>query len=172
MDKNNDNQFYLKLYHSIDYFEHNYIRMYKIKYDYVNLGLNEIKKKLSNYKYRFNILKEIALRNESLNSNPLNLKEFFLNLYGDIKLKFDNIKNSEKNFLVEKIRKEFKLTDIDVTHLDNYITLDYQCLKIINYIKNKKHKTNYLHNLIIDIKYENIKILKLIYIVTYLIYKI
>ena len=44
MNKNIDNKFYLKTNLTLEYFQHNYIRLYKAKIDYDILSLTELKK--------------------------------------------------------------------------------------------------------------------------------
>ena len=55
--------------------------------DYETLWLDEMKKKLTNYEYRFDIQKEISLRSDSLISNPTTLKEFFFKFIWEYKIR-------------------------------------------------------------------------------------
>ena len=71
-------------FHSLNNEEHNYIRESSIKNDIQKLSKNQLKEKLKNYKYRFFYLKEIAISNINIGINAKNLKQYFINEFGEI----------------------------------------------------------------------------------------
>ena len=51
---------------------------------------------MKNYKYLEGVLKEIAIKNESLGLNPIQLKNYFKNFFGDITFDIDSLSEIEK----------------------------------------------------------------------------
>ena len=106
--KKNDyiSNFIIKTPLSLDYEEHKYIRLLSVKKDLKSLSKKDLKKKLINYKYRYYILLEFGLKEEILGTHPELLKKYFISLFGDDELDFNNIDQKEKNILINKIRKK------------------------------------------------------------------
>ena len=91
--KKNDyiSNFIIKTPHSLDNEEHKYLRLLSVKKDLKSLSKNDLKKKLINYKYRYYILLEFGLKEEILGTHPELLKKYFISLFGDDELDFNNI---------------------------------------------------------------------------------
>ena len=71
--------------------------------------------------------------------NPSNLKEFYINTFGNINLDFSNIEDIDKQKLIKLFKIPKDLDKFGINDFNNYITLDYQCKKIYTYLKNKFH---------------------------------
>ena len=56
-------------------------------------------------KYLEGVLKEIAIKNESLGANPFQLKNYFQNFFGDITFDIDSLSEIEKLNLKNKFKK-------------------------------------------------------------------
>ena len=114
---------------------------------------------MKNYKYLEGVLKEIAIKNESLGLNPFQLKNYFKYYFGDIIFDIDSLSENEKLKLKNKFKKikhlEINIKDIN---LNDYLTLDYLCTKVSIFIKNKKTRYQSLENLFENLSFENTRI--------------
>ena len=114
---------------------------------------------MKNYKYLEGVLKEIAIKNESLGLNPFQLKNYFKNYFSDIIFDIDSLSEYEKLKLKNKFKKikhlEINIKDIN---LNDYLTLDYLCTKVSIFIKNKKTRYQSLENLFENLSFENTRI--------------
>lgn len=114
---------------------------------------------MKNYKYLEGVLKDIAIKNESLGLNPFQLKKYFTIFYGDIIFDIDSLSENEKMKLKNKFKKikhlEINTEDIN---LNEYLTLEYLCTKVSSFIKNKKTRYQTLENLIQNLSFENTRI--------------
>ena len=81
-----------------------------------------------------------------------------MNTFGDIKLDLSNLKDNEILNLKNIFIKKYKLDENSDLDLYKYLTLDYQCEKVKNFIKNKYYKNKNLEELISNIIYENNRI--------------
>ena len=147
-------KFTLKKIHSLEYIDHNYIRLNSVKHDIEFLPKSEIKKKLKDYKYRYFILLELAIQNENFGLDTVELKNFYLNTFGDIKLDLSKLTDNEIDRLKRIFIKKYKLNENSDLDLSKYLTLDYQYEKVKNFIKNKYQKNKNLEELITNIIYE------------------
>ena len=86
--------------HTLLYEEHNYVRNLAAKKDIKNLSKNDLTKKLRDYKYRYNYLKEISLSNNNIGINNEKLKEFFINEFGNLNYNFNNLSEKEKSDII------------------------------------------------------------------------
>lgn len=81
---------------------------------------------MKNYKYLEGVLKDIAIKNESLGLNPFQLKKYFTIFYDDIIFNIDSLSENEKMKLKNKFKKikhlEINAEDIN---LNEYLTLEY-----------------------------------------------
>ena len=104
--KNNDNdkimnEIIFRKEHDKPYREHSFCRLDIVKSELSNLSKNEIIKKLSDYKYRHLILKEIAFSNPSKFSKARDLEEYFISEYGNIKIKYNKISSKDKEQILK-----------------------------------------------------------------------
>ena len=81
-----------------------------------------------------------------------------MNTFGDIKLDLSNLKDNEILNLKNIFIKKYKLDENSDLDLYKYLTLDYQCEKVKNFIKNKYYKNKNLEELIRNIIYVSNKI--------------
>ena len=124
------------------------VRNLAVKKDIKNLSKNDLTKKLRDYKYRYNYLKEISLSNNNIGINNEKLKEFFINEFGNLNYNFNNLSEKEKSDIIEKYKQRKKLDDDANINLNQIINLDIQCRQISLFIRNKIYKNKNLNDLL------------------------
>ena len=90
--------------HDKPYRKHSFCRLDIIKNELLYLLKNDIIKKLSYYKYRHLILKEIAFSNLSNFCKTWGLEQYFISEYGNIKIEYNKISSYDKEQLLKKIK--------------------------------------------------------------------
>ena len=99
------------------------------------------------------------IKNELLGLNPLQLKNYFKSFYGDIIFDIDSLSENEKMKLKNKFKKIKHLEkNAEDINLNEYLTIEYLCIKVSNFIKNKKTRYHTLENIIENISFENTRI--------------
>ena len=63
--------------------------------------------------------------------------KFYINTFGNIKLDFSNLDDTEKKCLMKKLKISTEPDTFYVNDFNNYITLEYQCKKVSTYLKIK-----------------------------------
>ena len=143
--------------HDIPYREHSFCRLDIVKNELQKLSKKEIKKKLSDYKYRHLILKEIAFSNPSKFSKARDLEEYFILEYDNIKIQYNKLNSKDK----EQIIKKYKNKETDIEKL---ITLNNECANIINNLKSyiRKIKIHSIEELLTNMELKSKRVSKVL----------
>ena len=145
--------------HTLNKEEHNYIINREIKEDLISKSLNYIKKKMKNYIYLFNVIKEEGLKNSIRDSNGSLLYNFITNKYGEINIDYSSeFTNKYFNREIQnykKLKNKDKLSEKDYKDI---INVRHICSKINSYINNYYSKNKNLDEQLKNITLNNIKI--------------
>ena len=154
----NKEPFQLTKEHSIEYSQHNYVINEETIGDLKKFDIEQIKNKLTNYKYLQIFIKKFAIINNDKCTSSSKLYNLLIEQFGNFEINYDDISTEEKELIIEKYRKRKKLENSDNLNIKDVLNLKNICISGYIHLKNMREFNKEIQNNLKNFEINNKKV--------------